>query len=453
MGTEQSNATEKTEQKRANRSNRNESSARPGPGPGRPAARAGRDAGPRTGGGTERPDAGLAVHVLPRRRAADGARSGRQPRLRPACAAVRGRAPVQLRRLRVARAAAGLRRQRLRRDAARAVRVGRQASGRQPGRGRAGQRVRRQPTPARSRCRAARYRHAMRAFAVVRHAHALVLPHRRAGHHRPVQLCSCKKGRPSLQALAPKARTRHSSRRVAKLTTVVDGQRPIVSDSPPIVPIHYLLSVQRAAPATPRSAAICTTARPAADRRTCSPFRARPSSPQGGRGRQRRHPRAGSCCWRPRRRDPLFLQAKQASLCARASPGELLRPPRQRVVEGQRLMQAASDIFLGWQRIARPRRRPHRTSTCASCATGSAPRRSSTSSRPSMAGYGELCAWTLARAHARTGDRFAIAAYLGRSDSFRRGHRRLLGQLRQPERARPRRPRQPSLRPVEPRRV
>ena len=69
------------------------------------------------------------------------------PDVGAAGAAVRGRAPVQFRRVRLAGAAAGLRRQRLRRDPARPVRVGRQAAGREPGRGRAGQRVPRQGPP------------------------------------------------------------------------------------------------------------------------------------------------------------------------------------------------------------------------------------------------------------------------------------------------------------------
>ena len=92
-------------------------------------------------------DAGVAVHVLPGGGAADGGRSGHHPHLGAAGAAVRGCAPGQFRRVRLPLAAAGVRRQRLRRDAARPVRVGCQAAGGQPGRGRAGQRVRRQGPP------------------------------------------------------------------------------------------------------------------------------------------------------------------------------------------------------------------------------------------------------------------------------------------------------------------
>ena len=119
----------------------------PGAGSGRAAAGPGEVAGAGAGAGPARADAGVPVHVLPGRGAADGGGPGRHARLRAAGAAVRGRAPVEFRRVRLAGAEPGLRRQRLRRDPARAVRVGRQAAGREPGRGRTGQRVPRQGPP------------------------------------------------------------------------------------------------------------------------------------------------------------------------------------------------------------------------------------------------------------------------------------------------------------------
>ena len=103
-------------------------------GPGRP----GRDprapgglAGPRAGADPLRADVGLALRLLPRRRRGDGRRPRRHPRLRAAGAGLRRRPPVQLRRLRGARPPPRLRPQRLRRDAARALGVGRQAARRQ----------------------------------------------------------------------------------------------------------------------------------------------------------------------------------------------------------------------------------------------------------------------------------------------------------------------------------
>ena len=116
-------------------------------GSGRAAAGPGEVAGAGAGADPAWADAGVGVHVLPGGGAADGGGSGQHARLGAAGAAVRGCAPVQFRRVRLAGAAAGLRRQRLRRDAARPVRVGRQAAGREPGGGGTGQRVPRQGPP------------------------------------------------------------------------------------------------------------------------------------------------------------------------------------------------------------------------------------------------------------------------------------------------------------------
>ena len=93
----------------------------------------------------------------------------------------------------------------------------------------------------------------------------------------------------------------------------------------------------------------------------------------------------------------------------------------QRVVEGQRLMQAASDIMLGWIRTDRASTASSATSTSASSGTRRA-RRSSTLMEPNamMESTRRLCGWTLAKAHARSGDAIAIASYLGTSDVFDR---------------------------------
>ena len=83
-------------------------------------------------------------------------------------------------------------------------------------------------------------------------------------------------------------------------------------------------------------------------------------------------------------------------------------------------MQASSDIFLGWVRTEGTSTARSATSTSASSGTGR-PRSTSTRSCPSgLALYGELCGCPLARAHARSGDRIAIASYLGKSDTFDR---------------------------------
>ena len=120
--------------------------------------------------------------------------------------------------------------------------------------------------------------------------------------------------------------------------------------------------------------------------------------------------------------DPLFLQVKEAetSVLSRFAGASKYANQGQRVVAGQRLMQASSDIFLGWQHIeagddGRPRDfyirqlRDWKFSIDVE------------SIRPAgLPMYGELCGWTLARAHARSGDRIAIASYLGNSDVFDR---------------------------------
>jgi len=120
--------------------------------------------------------------------------------------------------------------------------------------------------------------------------------------------------------------------------------------------------------------------------------------------------------------DPLFLQAKeaQASVLEHFVGRSRFQNAGQRVVAGQRLMQSASDIFLGWHRI---------TGLVDSQShdyyvrqlrdwKGSADVDNIDASRLFL--YGQLCAWTLAKAHARSGDRVAIAAYLGNGDVFDR---------------------------------
>jgi uncharacterized protein (DUF2252 family) len=117
--------------------------------------------------------------------------------------------------------------------------------------------------------------------------------------------------------------------------------------------------------------------------------------------------------------DPLFLQVKEAPpsvLQAHLGRGRYANQGR-RVVEGQRLMQAAGDILLGWIRtagidgVARDFyvRQLWDWKYSVEVEALDAER---------LAGYAGLCGWTLARAHARTGDQVAIAAYLGAGDSF-----------------------------------
>ncbi len=115
--------------------------------------------------------------------------------------------------------------------------------------------------------------------------------------------------------------------------------------------------------------------------------------------------------------DPLFLQLKQAnpSVLEPYVGKSRYQNHAHRVVAGQRLMQAASDIFLGWIRATGPQHRDFywrqlRDMKGSVDAENVIP--------AGLALYAGVCAWVLARAHARSGDRIAIAAYLGKSDRF-----------------------------------
>nr|WP_037836695.1 DUF2252 domain-containing protein [Streptomyces sp. NRRL S-244] len=119
--------------------------------------------------------------------------------------------------------------------------------------------------------------------------------------------------------------------------------------------------------------------------------------------------------------DPLILQAKEAGesvLAPYAGPGEYAMQG-ERVVAGQRLMQAASDIFLGWHRLTGidGRERDFYVRQLRDWKGSVEP---ALMVPRGMRTFGEVCGTTLARAHARSGDRIAIAAYLGSGDVFDR---------------------------------
>jgi hypothetical protein len=121
--------------------------------------------------------------------------------------------------------------------------------------------------------------------------------------------------------------------------------------------------------------------------------------------------------------DPLFLQAKEAphSVLERFASRSAFGNQGQRVVEGQRLMQGASDIFLGWLREPLSFGDPEPRDFYLRQLWDSKISVDIAAMGPSdMALYARACAWTLARAHARSGDSIAIAAYLGSSDVFDR---------------------------------
>jgi uncharacterized protein (DUF2252 family) len=119
--------------------------------------------------------------------------------------------------------------------------------------------------------------------------------------------------------------------------------------------------------------------------------------------------------------DPLFLQVKeaQASVLERFAGDSTYRHHGQRVVAGQRLMQAATDIFLGWIRI-KGLDRVTRDYYVRQFHDWKGSADVENMLVPGATLYARICAATLARAHARWGDRIAVASYLGKGDAFDR---------------------------------
>jgi uncharacterized protein (DUF2252 family) len=114
--------------------------------------------------------------------------------------------------------------------------------------------------------------------------------------------------------------------------------------------------------------------------------------------------------------DPLFLQVKEAtrSVLEDHLPKSKFQNPGERVVQGQRMMQAASDIYLGWTKGVQADRHYYWRQLRDMKASALV----DTMSAAVLELYAGLCGWTLARAHARSGDAVAIAEYLGGDDEF-----------------------------------
>jgi uncharacterized protein (DUF2252 family) len=224
--------------------------------------------------------------------------------------------------------------------------------------------------------------------------------------------------------IVAKATTRDSMQALSKLTTLVDGERHIISDPPTVVPIEEVFSDIEAGAIYDLIREVLARYRRSlqSDRRTLlDQFRlekvARKVVGVGS---------VGTRAWIVLMDggdgdEPLVLQAKeaQASVLADYCGGSEYGNEAERVVAGQHLMQAQSDIFLGWTRVtgADKVERDYYVRQLRDWKF-SVPIEQM---RPvGMAVYAQLCGWTLARAHARSGDRIAIAAYLGGSDIFDR---------------------------------
>jgi uncharacterized protein (DUF2252 family) len=228
----------------------------------------------------------------------------------------------------------------------------------------------------------------------------------------------------AVEEMVAKARTRDSTRVLAKRAEEVEGDLRIVADPPVIIPIEDLIQ-------------------PGSGWENPAPLiKKLLSSYRRTLGRQH-HPleeyryvhsaykmvgvgSVGTRCYimlmiGRDHNDPLFLQVKEAqpSVLERFLGASTYSHHGERVVAGQRLMQAATDIFLGWQRIrgldGATRdyyvRQFHDWKGSADVETLLV---------PGATLYARICGATLARAHARWGDRIAIAAYLGKGNTFDR---------------------------------
>jgi uncharacterized protein (DUF2252 family) len=219
-----------------------------------------------------------------------------------------------------------------------------------------------------------------------------------------------------------KARTKDSLRAADKLTHLVDGNVRIVSDPPLITPIEKLSDDYTAIENLFRTVIRSYRRTLAGDRRhLLERFHyAHAARKVVGVGS------VGTRAWIVLMlgnddNDPLFLQVKEAgpSVLEPYLGKSKFAHSGQRVVEGQRLMQSASDIMLGWIRAPGADGAEHEYYT-RQLWDGKGSAIVEAMEPSAMTAYAEICGWTLAHAHARSGDAVAIAAYLGSGDSFDR---------------------------------
>jgi len=223
------------------------------------------------------------------------------------------------------------------------------------------------------------------------------------------------------------ARAKDSMRAFNRLTAVVDGDRRILSDPPIVVPVAELLEGDRREVFEQELGNLL-----AGYRSTLSEDRRRLLDRFHMVDVARKVVGVGSVGTRAwillllgrDNDDPLFLQAKEAEASVLEGPAPMSEYDHagQRVVVGQRVMQASSDIFLGWNRVDADVSidgRPH-DYYVRQLADMKGSARVDRMDAATLGAYGKVCGWTLARAHARSGDRIAIASYLGNSGSFDR---------------------------------
>ena len=266
------------------------------------------------------------------------------------------------------------------------------------------------------------YREAMARFAGMRN---IDVWYTRLDADRIVQRFSGKmtaKARRRMEADLAKARTRDSVRALAKLCRTVDGELRIVGNPPLITPIEDVLP---GAEEEHLNAVIRRMIHTYAE--SLSPDRRELLERYRYVHAARKVVGVGSVGTRAwillllgrDDGDPLFLQFKeaQASVLEPFLGKSRFQQHGERIVAGQRMMQAAADIMLGWERIeAIDGETKDFYIRQLWDAKGSA--EIELMNPAGLAAYGAICGWTLARAHARSGDAVAISAYLGPGDPF-----------------------------------
>jgi uncharacterized protein (DUF2252 family) len=221
-----------------------------------------------------------------------------------------------------------------------------------------------------------------------------------------------------------KAHSKDSLRAFGKLTTMVDGEPRILADHPVVTPVEDLMTAEDRERVNEMAEGIIGAYRdtlPDDRRRLMEEYRyvhaARKVVGVGSVGT-----RAWIMLLLGRDGDdPLFLQFKEAQpsvLEPVLGPSTYANHGR-RVVEGQRLMQSASDVMLGWVRT-RGLDGETRDFYVRQLWDAKGSALIEFMNPVALEFYGRICAWTLARAHARSGDPVAISSYLGRGDTFDR---------------------------------
>jgi len=225
------------------------------------------------------------------------------------------------------------------------------------------------------------------------------------------------------EKMLAKAHTQDSTKALGKLTTVVDGQRRIISDPPLIVPIEEVFADVQADAIYKLLHTVLGKYR-----RTLQSNRRHLLEQFTLVQAARKVVGVGSVGTRAYVLlmdaldgvEPLFLQAKEAqpSVLAEYAGRSQYTNQGERVVAGQHIMQAESDIVLGWTRVAHPADGVDRDFYVRQLKDWKFSVPIEQMLPKGMTLYARLCGWTLARAHARSGDRIALAAYLGGSTKF-----------------------------------